>query len=474
MRYALLALCALTLSGCHDGGNSIADKPLVSGLTISQVSVYQGLEAPVMQGGAAASSSVPIIAGKAGLLRVFVKPDASWSQHIIRVHVERTQNGVALPPLDQTQAIAAESTAADLTSTINFDLPAESVSADLTFSVGLYEQSSGKQGPADGARYPASGEIPLGAIDTGTIKVLLIPIVYGADGSNRVPDTSQAVLDAYRDRMKLLYPIRDVEVSVGQPFKWPSPALADGSGWDELLNAIVYKRVDDGAAPDVYYYGLFKPTDSFPSYCDQGCVLGLSPLAADPMDDTARASIGVGYPGKDASSDETFTHEVGHAHGRQHAPCDVTDPDRNYPYADAQIGVWGYDPKAQTLLDPMGDSRDMMSYCEPSWISDYTYKALFKRIKLVNGVTPLRLEVPTRWQGLIVRPDQVKRGRTVTFQRPPIGEEKIIERVIGGQGGRRERLSARFYAFDHLPGGLLFVPEGEDLSQLRIDGKLVE
>jgi hypothetical protein len=471
MRYVLLALCGLALSGCHHGGQSIADKPLVSNLTISQVSIYQGLETPIMQSGAAASSSMPIIAGKAGLLRVFVKPEASWSQHIIQVHVERTQGGVALPPLDRTQAIAVESTTADLSSTINFDLPAESVSADLTFSVALYEQSPGAQGPSDGARYPASGEIPLGAVDNGTIKVLLIPVVYAADGSNRMADTSQPVVDAFRTRMKLLYPIRDVEVTIGSPFKWSTPVNADGSGWDELVNAIVYKRIEDGAAPDVYYYALFQPASSFASYCKQGCVLGLSPLASDPMDDTARASIGVGFPDKEASPDQTFTHEVGHAHGRKHAPCDVMDPDRNYPYADAEIGAWGYDPQAQVLLDPMGDSRDMMSYCEPTWISDYTYKALFNRIKLVNGVMPLRLEVPTRWQGLIVREDKVMRGRTVTFQRPPSGEEKLIERMVGG---RHERISARFYGYDHLPGGLLFVPEGEDLSQLRIDGKVVE
>jgi len=234
-----------------------------------------------------------------------------------------------------------------------------------------------------------------------------------------------------------------------------------------LLNAIVEKRYDDGVPPDVYYYGLFKPDSSFNNYCAQGCVLGLSPLAGDPMDDTGRASIGLGYPGDDVGADETFVHEVGHAHGRQHAPCEVQDPDRHYPYTDAEIGVWGYDPKAQVLLPPMGDSRDMMGYCDPIWISDYTYKALYDRVQLVNGTQPYRLEIPTRWQSLIVRPDGIKRGKVVTARRPPMGADKVIERVVNG---RSQRVTAHYYPFDHLPGGILFVPESEDLSTLRIDG----
>jgi hypothetical protein len=471
MRHVLLTFAAVSMLGACHNGDSIEGKPLVSGLTISQISLFQGLEAQVMKDGAATTSpNVPVVAGKAGLLRVFVRPDGSWMQHIVRVHVEMTAGGVALPALDATQAIAVESNAADLTSTINFDLPAETVTADMTFSVGLYEVNDGSQGAADGARYPATGEVPLGATETGSVKVLLIPVQYGADGSNRMPATDETVIAAFRDRMKLLYPVRDVEITLGSPFEWNQAVDADGTGWDELLNAILYKRIDDGVAPDVYYYGLFTPSASFNQYCSFGCVLGLSPLAFSSMDDMARASIGVGFTNKDAGEEETFTHEVGHAHGRQHAPCDVDDPDRHYPYPDAEIGAWGYDPKAQVLLDPMGESRDMMSYCEPTWISDYTYKALYKRIQQVNAL-PYALEVPSRWQTLIVRDDKITRGQVKTLNRAPMGVDKQVERVVGG---RHERFDAHFYPFDHLDGGILFVPEGEELSTLRIDGKRVQ
>jgi len=464
--------CGFGCSSSHSAG----DNPLVAGLSIDQVALFQGLKAPVMTAGAAATSSVPIIAGRAGTLRVYVTPSASFMPRIVDVHVELAQNGAALPAIDVKQLVTFASNEADLASTINFDLPKETITSDLTFSISLREASSGSQADGvSGARYPATGEVNLGAVKSGIIKVTLVPVAFGADGSNRVPSTSDTDLALFRDRMLALYPVTDVQITVSEPYKWTSDVAADGTGWDELLNAIVNKRADDGAAKDVYYYGLFKPAASFDAYCQQGCVLGLSPLAFDPTDEFARASIGVGFPGSDAGSNDTFVHEVGHAHGRQHAPCMVQDPDRNYPYADGALGVWGYDAATKVLYDPSADRRDMMGYCDPVWISDYTYNALFNRVKLVNGVSADRRDVPSRWQSLIVRPSGVVRGAVSTFQRAPMGEGKQIERIIDGKS---ERLTARYYPFDHLPGGLLYVPVGTDetldVATLRVDGMRVK
>lgn len=472
---ALVPVALFSGLGCSDS-HGAGDNPLVAGLSIDQVALFQGLKSPLMLAGAATDSTVPVIAGRAGTLRVYVTPTAAFTPRIIDVHVELTSGGAALPALDVKQMVSAASNEADLASTINFDLPKETISSDLTYSVSLREASSGSQADGvSGARYPRTGEVALGASASGVIKITLVPVAFGADGSNRVPATGDADLALFRDRMLALYPVTEVQITVSAPYTWTSNVAADGTGWDELLNAIVNKRADDGADKDVYYYGLFKPAASFDSYCQQGCVLGLSPLAFDPMDEFARASIGVGFPGADAGSNDTFVHEVGHAHGRQHAPCQVQDPDRKYPYADGALGVWGYDAAKKELYDPSADRRDMMGYCDPVWISDYTYNALYTRVKLVNNLSADRRDVPSRWQSLIVRPSGVVRGAVATFQRPPMGSEKQIERIVDG---RSERLSARYYPFDHLPGGLLYVPVGAegtlDLSTLRVDGMRVK
>jgi hypothetical protein len=101
-------------------------------------------------------------------------------------------------------------------------------------------------------------------------------------------------------------------------------------------------------------------------------------------------------------------HELGHAHGRFHAPCNVQDPDARYPYPGANIGVWGYDNRSSTFLPPT--SKDMMSYCpEPrwsAWISDYTYQAILERAAAVNGQPEVPApfdasDTPVSWRLLV-------------------------------------------------------------------------
>jgi hypothetical protein len=80
-------------------------------------------------------------------------------------------------------------------------------------------------------------------------------------------------------------------------------------------------------------------------------------------------------------------HEIGHQHGRGHAPCGATDGlDGKYPYTNAFTGAWGFDYRLLTLESPL-KAHDMMSYCEPWWISDYTYSAIADRRQAIaqNG-----------------------------------------------------------------------------------------
>ena len=46
--------------------------------------------------------------------------------------------------------------------------------------------------------------------------------------------------------------------------------------------------------------------------------------------------------------------QLGHSHGRSHAPCDVSSWDPSYPYSGGSIGVYGLDMRTDpmTLFDP--------------------------------------------------------------------------------------------------------------------------
>ena len=463
-------LGACLLAGCGDGKDAAAvdNHPLVSGLSVKEVAVYQAIKASIMKDNASATPAVPVVAGRAALLRVYFAPPVTWVTRQVIVHLELSQKGMPLPAMEQ-QLLVVSSQEGTLASTANFDLPATTVTTDLTWSITLREIDSTRlAGDTSGARYPATGEVALGAVTTGKLKVKILPVAYGADGSNRLPTTTAAALENLRSHMFAMYPVTEVELTVGDPFKWSQKVSADGSGWDQLLNAVLNQRIKDGAPADTYYYGLFVPAASFGSYCNRGCVLGLSPLAYDPQDDLSRASIGLGYIGDYADPQETFVHEVGHAHGRLHAPCDVSDPDPDYPYLDGKINSWGYDSTTKKFFDPAGKTRDMMSYCSPDWISDYTYTALAERVQAVNTVAR-RLEVPTRWRSILVQSDGTPvRGEVVTSQRVPIGQAKLVERVNGDDVTPVE---AHFYPFDHLPGGVLMIPDTEDVGTLRVDGR---
>jgi hypothetical protein len=469
-------LCAAVLAfGCSTsappGAPGTTDpNPLVVGLQITKVAAYQGLKSTLMQDGVAYASEVPLVQGRHTLFRVWLTPAAGWDGHEVIVRLVLSAGGTDRPPLDVHKQVTAASTEDDLDSTANFDVPADQITADLGWSVSVREVAAGRA-PADApnAIYPDVGGRPLGARDTGVTKVVLIPIQYNADGSGRMPDTSSVQIDKLRAKILALYPIRDVDISVGDPLAWSKSVAASGQGWGTLLDAVVRRRAQDGVARNVYYYGMFSPASSMEEFCGQGCVAGLSPVSDNPDDEYARGSIGLGFLDPQADAAGTFVHEVGHAHGRQHAPCDTMDADIAYPYDNGKIGDWGYSFSRGKLIDPNGTARDMMGYCDPIWISDYTYNAIFERTAYLNTTANRLVGEAKRYHTVVVDGDTLLRSGTVALRGAP-GQAHSLERAAAGGV---EQVPARFYPFDHLPGGILLIPEDADVGALKFRGHAV-
>jgi hypothetical protein len=222
----------------------------------------------------------------------------------------------------------------------------------------------------------------------------------------------------------------------------------------------------DKVGKDVYYFAPFAPKASFDQFCGGGCVAGLA-LLGDPGDNFSRAAIGLGYP--DADSVVTALHEIGHNHGRQHAPCDVQDPDPQYPHSGGKDGVWGYDLLTKKLFPPT--TTDVMGYCTPVWVSDYTFKALFDRVKLINGakrvIVPESLRDRLYDRALVGADGSVQWLSSIRLEEPPVAEEKPI--VVESEG-LVETVKGSFYRFDHLEGGIVFWPATERPTRaVRID-----
>jgi hypothetical protein len=85
-----------------------------------------------------------------------------------------------------------------------------------------------------------------------------------------------------------------------------------------------------------------------------------------------RAALGWDYL---PSGSIVAAHELGHNWARNHAPCGGPQQvDLQYPHTDGSTGIYGLDVAAQTLQQP--NLGDVMGYCDPKWIGDYTYRGV--------------------------------------------------------------------------------------------------
>lgn len=457
------------------GGSTVTpDWRPVDGVTIDAVAFYQGVKRALMVGHAPVGSGVPIVESREALVRISYTTHPDYNAQPVTARLEVG----AYAPFELTQTLAGVSGDGALDSTINFNVPAEAIIGGAGFRIDLLQPPELASGNNTAASYPADGHAPVSAQSSGPqLRVTLIPIRYDADGSGRLPDTSDGQLQRYRNLLHGIYPAAAIELNVGTVVGWSNPVDPYGDGWSELLNAMLNHRQSQGAPPDEYYYGLFSPASSMASYCSGGCVAGLSTLPG-PNDPELRAGIGLGFSGDPAV--ETAVHEIGHLHGLPHAPCTdfgtIDNVDPNYPHAGAVIGEWGYDLVNGSLKGPT-QYVDMMSYCEPIWISDYNYQNLFNRIRQVNGAArlyfPETAASPSEYERISVGPDG-----TVTWLEPLrrqglLGGEPTV--VTVSVGGEQREIRGAWYPYSHVPGGLLLFPQPEQLPTLatwRLHGQL--
>ncbi len=465
MKHSLLLASTLTLTlacGSTSEDGEASGEPgdtttfvAAPGVRIDGVAVYQGPKRTVMIGGQQPPSEVPIIAGRDTVFRVFYSTSGDYDGQPITGRLE-IEGG---DPIEVTVPVLAPgSVEGDMATTVNFGVPGVRIGDTLRYSVGLLQdRDPTHENPI--ARYPANGldTVPVDGRQN-KLRIVLVPFRYDADGSQRLPDTSPEQVDKIRQRIRALYPVSDVEITVHDPVPLASPIGATGgSGWQSVGIQLVTLRSREGATDDVYYYAIFNPANTIYQYCGNGgCVLGLTLLNNDPPSTGSarlRGGMGVGFPEFVA---DTAAHEIGHSHGRGHAPCapggQIDGVDRSYPHSGGVIGEWAYDITKGALIAP--DRTDIMGYCQNQFVSDYTYIALHRRSQNVN--LPSFIGEPLTYDVVAVDgAGNTEWGDPIERTVPYDGVEVTVRaRVRDGS----HDVPARFLPWDHLPGGLLFVP----------------
>jgi hypothetical protein len=150
--------------------------------------------------------------------------------------------------------------------------------------------------------------------------------------------------------------------------------------WGDLLNRIQVKRTAEAPGSyDRFYYGVIRP-----AYGNGSTGWGSIGFPT---------AIGADFTGSVQPSTNwysmTVAHEWGHNFGRRHVACGgPSNPDGFYPHdPEKSIGAHGYD-LSHGQLRKATEFREFMSYCQPLWISDYTYKAVLQARQNYFGSPP--------------------------------------------------------------------------------------
>ena len=301
------------------------------------------------------NGTVPLIAGRPALLRVFVVGDQiNWLEPpAVRVTLLQDDDAVferLIPP--ETDHILTDVDESGLEWSYDAEVPGSVIQPGVRMVVELDPGGVVPLAPGSQVRYPAEGSMELDVVEPPLYRIVLVPTISRpAPDSSVFKWTDGVNPDSEQMRMsRTLLPVAEMEVEVHETYT-TSLDLRFFPDWRRLRDEIGVLYEQEGRRG--YYYGVVSRR-----------LLG----------DVGIANIA--YPvSVGADIDYVYTHEVGHTMNLWHAPCGgaVSPPEYEYPYRYGSIGVWGYDIARSELLDP-GPYRDVMGYCDDDiWISDFHF-----------------------------------------------------------------------------------------------------
>ncbi len=325
--------------------------------------------------------TIPMIAGRDALLRVFVTATAA-NTLAPAIRVRLYQGATQVDSLDVTSPGASTPTVVDtanLATSWNVLIPGTRVAAGMAYRVEVDPGDQLAETDEGNNRFP--GGVTTSAVTVQTVPALGITFVPVRQSANNTTGAvSNANKDALAETTKRMMPLGVVNVAVHATYTTSAPVLdandANG-GWGQILSEMYALRTSDGSGDE--YVGIVPTTYG-------GGIAGLGYIGAPASVSWDKASSAPGV----------IAHELGHNFGRNHAPCGgPSGPDPAYPYANGSIGAWGLDLPALQLKSP-GTFVDLMSYCNPDWISDYNYSAILSYRGtgpvVASAMTPARPE----------------------------------------------------------------------------------
>lgn len=322
--------------------------------------------------------AVPLVRDRAGFLRVFVVANrTNTAVPAVQVRIYNSSNAVVSTILIPAPALSVP-TSVDESGLIH--------SWNTTVASTLIQSGIRIEAEVDPAgAVPESDETdnllaPAAPVvhTVPTLDLTFVPIIqqlHAARGD--VGNVTTANKDEFLSLTRRMHPIGTYNTTVRVPYTTTvSDTLEDDNGngaWGIVLGEIEAVRAVEN--PSRYYYGVAKV-----SYTS-----GVAGVAYVSNGHSERSALGWDYL---PSGGMVAAHELGHNWGRNHAPCGgPAGVDFGYPHPDGSTGSYGLDVASQTLKPPT--LSDIMGYCDPKWIGDYTYKAVMNYLLSPLAVVPV-------------------------------------------------------------------------------------
>ena len=309
---------------------------------------------------------VPLVAGEPALLRVFVTAERATNAGLPPVRATFYRDGAMIHEADipaKSDPIPAAIDESSLSKSANAEIPGWVIQPGL--EVVIEPDPDGTLDPALGVagRIPATGRMAVDVHAMPVFELTLVPFLWEESPDASILEITAAMAGdpeghELLEDTRLLLPVAAMDVKAHE-----SVATSTNNGF-AIMEQTEMIRVAEGGRG--HYLGVMAgPTGP-------GRLLGVA--------------NGIGsWSSFSVLDSETIAHEFGHNRNLYHAPCGgAGGPDRYYPYGSGNIGAWGYDSRTGDLVPP--DQPDLMSYCDPYWISDYQFtNALRYRLETESG-----------------------------------------------------------------------------------------
>ena len=351
--FLVLILIGVTaLPALATRGGNVVYLPLIAkplALEISKMTVTQAVQTD--------SNGVVLVANRPAFARVYVERLEGGTPTVTVKLTVKVGNSVRTRT--KTKTIDATPNNGSLSSTVNFDIPASWLTGNALISAEI-----------EGAN-TVSKSFTVRTVPDLQIKI--VPIDYRhTDGilyNGRQEDRVSVFV--YRT-----FPIDTVQISYHSDYFFEGDLLDfTGADWIDLLEQITVLKMSENAPTEQVYLAQVPIENGGASWFSRG-IAGIGWIDEGSEDARIAVSLNFGRFDPGDLTGEIAAHEIGHNLGRRHAPCGgATGIDPAFPYSGARIGQYGYDIVRKELKTASG-FRDLMSYCEPQWVSDYTYKAL--------------------------------------------------------------------------------------------------